>query len=373
MVGGIRGENRDRVSWASRNSDSSASSLRRTSSQSLGGFSSAAESPTAPRPSHTFFSPGDTHYVEDSPQPMSRGTANAPPAVPSIPGRDTTSAPAELHDPHRQLSSLTNPPHLPQISLDTARLKPVAPILQKSDPDGFELDKNAPVRAAAERSKSAGAAGSSSSSSGSGGAIRDELGVKRWDAVGVTDIALEVVEEVDERGSGESRNTPQGGRGSKSRSPPGPQGAQPDDPALNQRLEQYSRQQQENILKGKGRADAYSAADPPDPTASATPGQTQAVGNEAPVWGESFRVEWVRTDRLPFFRTRHLRNPWNHDREVKVSRDGTELEPSVGQALLDEWEKMDAEAASGTSRADEKRPALTRVPATEDPTSSGRK
>ncbi|KAI8994182.1 YT521-B-like domain-containing protein [Trametes punicea] len=62
---------------------------------------------------------------------------------------------------------------------------------------------------------------------------------------------------------------------------------------------------------------------------------------EGPSWGEPFKVEWIRTDRLPFTRTRHLRNPWNHDREVKVSRDGTELEPSVGQALLEEWEKLD--------------------------------
>ncbi|KAI0662003.1 YT521-B-like domain-containing protein [Cubamyces menziesii] len=62
---------------------------------------------------------------------------------------------------------------------------------------------------------------------------------------------------------------------------------------------------------------------------------------DGPSWGEPFKVEWVRTDRLPFTRTRHLRNPWNHDREVKVSRDGTELEPSVGQALLEEWEKLD--------------------------------
>ncbi|KAF8881894.1 YT521-B-like domain-containing protein [Infundibulicybe gibba] len=54
-------------------------------------------------------------------------------------------------------------------------------------------------------------------------------------------------------------------------------------------------------------------------------------------WGESFRVEWLCTERLPFARIRHLRNPWNHDREVKISRDGTELEPSVGEQLLAEW------------------------------------
>ncbi|KAF9066456.1 YT521-B-like domain-containing protein [Rhodocollybia butyracea] len=57
-------------------------------------------------------------------------------------------------------------------------------------------------------------------------------------------------------------------------------------------------------------------------------------------WGESFKIEWICTERLPFHRTRHLRNPWNHDREVKVSRDGTELEPSVGEQLLEEWGKM---------------------------------
>lgn len=80
---------------------------------------------------------------------------------------------------------------------------------------------------------------------------------------------------------------------------------------------------------------------------------------EGPVWGETFKVEWIRTDRLPFHRTRHLRNPWNHDREVKVSRDGTELEPSVGQALLDEWNRPDPDAA--TSPTTERRPASSRA------------
>ncbi|KAF5380657.1 hypothetical protein D9757_007006 [Collybiopsis confluens] len=57
-------------------------------------------------------------------------------------------------------------------------------------------------------------------------------------------------------------------------------------------------------------------------------------------WGESFKVEWICTARLPFYRTRHLRNPWNHDREIKVSRDGTELEPTVGENLLKEWDEI---------------------------------
>ncbi|KAI9172110.1 Zinc finger CCCH domain-containing protein [Paramyrothecium foliicola] len=51
-------------------------------------------------------------------------------------------------------------------------------------------------------------------------------------------------------------------------------------------------------------------------------------------WGKPFKLEWLSTNRLPFYRTRGLRNPWNSNREVKIARDGTELEPSVGRRLL---------------------------------------
>ncbi|KAF5377960.1 hypothetical protein D9615_006703 [Tricholomella constricta] len=64
-------------------------------------------------------------------------------------------------------------------------------------------------------------------------------------------------------------------------------------------------------------------------------------------WGESFKIEWLSTEKLPFHRTRHIRNPWNHDREVKVSRDGTEVEPTVGKRLLEEWTRL-SEAQSPT-------------------------
>ncbi|EMD39790.1 hypothetical protein CERSUDRAFT_112057 [Gelatoporia subvermispora B] len=92
---------------------------------------------------------------------------------------------------------------------------------------------------------------------------------------------------------------------------------------------------------------------------SGEPSQEQPR-EEGPVWGSSFKVEWIRTHRLPFHRTRHLRNPWNHDREVKVSRDGTELEPSVGQALLEEWDRPDPSPAA--SPTIDRRPASARVP-----------
>lgn len=51
-------------------------------------------------------------------------------------------------------------------------------------------------------------------------------------------------------------------------------------------------------------------------------------------WGRPFHIEWLSTARLPFYRTRGLRNPWNANREVKIARDGTELEPSVGRRLI---------------------------------------
>jgi hypothetical protein len=87
--------------------------------------------------------------------------------------------------------------------------------------------------------------------------------------------------------------------------------------------------------------------------------QLEAEDAREEAWGEPFRIEWLCTERLPFHRTRHLRNPWNNDREVKVSRDGTELEPTVGQRLLEEWKALaemqsagpaPAGSVSGTSR-----------------------
>ena len=50
--------------------------------------------------------------------------------------------------------------------------------------------------------------------------------------------------------------------------------------------------------------------------------------------GKLFKLEWLSTTKLPFWRTRGLRNPWNSNREVKIARDGTELEPSVGRKLI---------------------------------------
>lgn len=86
---------------------------------------------------------------------------------------------------------------------------------------------------------------------------------------------------------------------------------------------------------------------PPPPLGESGPSIRNRDENvEEAGWGTPFKVQWIKTTPLPFHRTRHLRNPWNHDREVKVSRDGTELEPGVGEALIQEWDVPEPAPAS---------------------------
>jgi len=50
-------------------------------------------------------------------------------------------------------------------------------------------------------------------------------------------------------------------------------------------------------------------------------------------FGGVFRVEWITLFDLPFSETLHIRNPLNSNKPVKISRDGQELTPEVGQQL----------------------------------------
>ena len=63
------------------------------------------------------------------------------------------------------------------------------------------------------------------------------------------------------------------------------------------------------------------------------------LANDAQAFGKPFRIEWISIDRLPFYRTRGLRNPWNANREVKIARDGTEIETNVGRRLVQMFQK----------------------------------
>ncbi|KAJ5520651.1 Nucleotide-binding alpha-beta plait [Penicillium fimorum] len=55
---------------------------------------------------------------------------------------------------------------------------------------------------------------------------------------------------------------------------------------------------------------------------------------EGQPFGKPFRIQWISTERVPFQRTRGLRNPWNANREIKIARDGTEIEPTIGRKLI---------------------------------------
>ncbi|KAL8101209.1 hypothetical protein AgCh_033184 [Apium graveolens] len=52
-------------------------------------------------------------------------------------------------------------------------------------------------------------------------------------------------------------------------------------------------------------------------------------------WGRSFKVKWLKLHDLPFQKTLHLRNPLNHNKPVKISRDCQELPPDIGEALCE--------------------------------------
>lgn len=76
-------------------------------------------------------------------------------------------------------------------------------------------------------------------------------------------------------------------------------------------------------VPGPGRKESVAVEGPSRQASMAAP-----PADDSDTLALPFRLQWIKVAPLSFFRTRHLRNPWNGDREVKVSRDGTELEPS---------------------------------------------
>ncbi|RWW33506.1 hypothetical protein GW17_00001766 [Ensete ventricosum] len=50
-------------------------------------------------------------------------------------------------------------------------------------------------------------------------------------------------------------------------------------------------------------------------------------------YGRNFSVKWLKLCELSFNKTHHLRNPYNDNLPVKISRDCQELEPFIGEQL----------------------------------------
>jgi hypothetical protein len=81
-------------------------------------------------------------------------------------------------------------------------------------------------------------------------------------------------------------------------------------------------------------AEREEGADEEDETGSNKSEQDEDSAFSSKACGKPFEVEWMSMVRLPFYRTRGLRNPWNSNREVKIARDGTELETAIGRRLV---------------------------------------
>lgn len=56
-------------------------------------------------------------------------------------------------------------------------------------------------------------------------------------------------------------------------------------------------------------------------------------GLSAKALGGVFKVDWICRKELPFTTTLHLYNPWNDGKQVKIGRDGQEIEPRVAEEL----------------------------------------
>ncbi|KAH9480757.1 YTH domain-containing protein 1 [Psilocybe cubensis] len=236
-------------------------------------------------PVTNIISPSDGRFVDESPLQVEGVTPGLPPTRPlrNPQSHLRHSAPPLLGEGYK-LPTVTTLDTM--YSLDQPR--------RPHQEEAFELDRYAPLRALRGQQGSSG----SSSGSGSGSDGQDKSSGKAGGS------SLDAVEEVEERV--EEVDYAFGAGYSEARGPP--EGADSGE-----------------VAEG-------------DPDTGAGGGGGKQRGEEA--WGDSFAVEWICTDRLPFYRTKHLRNPWNHDREIKVSRDGTEVEPTVGQRLLDEWDKL---------------------------------
>ncbi|KAF4617214.1 hypothetical protein D9613_006231 [Agrocybe pediades] len=305
----------------------------------------------------SFLSPSDgQRYVDNSPLPINVSTAGGvvqsqPDPMATGTRRAAQSAPAMI-GPAYHLQTLTTPPSmrsLEQRRFDMMMLGgagvggPRAAQPGKEDGSGsFELDESAPLRAI----RSPKGSSSSGGSSGDGGAPGRGAGAGAATGRSRAPPSLGSVQEeaaedkgVQEQEDKRGRKLVDGEVDEAKRT----HGASSDPP------EKHGQDQAEGAGDGAGSSEQQQQQQQ-GPSKSTAAGAKPAATTEES-WGDSFAVEWICTDRVPFHRVKHLRNPWNRDREIKISRDGTELEPTVGQRLLDEWHKLADPQMPGTMGA----------------------
>jgi hypothetical protein len=99
-----------------------------------------------------------------------------------------------------------------------------------------------------------------------------------------------------------------------------------------------------HIIDDSARGTIFWEADLSDADGSDSPIKVDGECASGQELGRPFKIEWLSTVPLPFYRTRGLRNAWNANREVKIARDGTELETTVGRRLIQMFHQRPAHA-----------------------------
>ncbi|KAI7826153.1 YT521-B-like domain-containing protein [Gamsiella multidivaricata] len=66
-------------------------------------------------------------------------------------------------------------------------------------------------------------------------------------------------------------------------------------------------------------------------------------------WGIRFPIQWMHVHKVPFSKTTHMLNPLYENREIKVSKDGTEVDPAIGERLLELFKKPNCSNRRGRS------------------------
>lgn len=86
-----------------------------------------------------------------------------------------------------------------------------------------------------------------------------------------------------------------------------------------------------------------------DRSSTASDSQYNQGKDGVPSGNGHFGLDWISTTRIPFVHTRGMRNPWNGNREIKIARDGQELDPRVGRRLLQLFRTLEQSGTTGVA------------------------
>ncbi|EME78067.1 uncharacterized protein MYCFIDRAFT_168602, partial [Pseudocercospora fijiensis CIRAD86] len=92
---------------------------------------------------------------------------------------------------------------------------------------------------------------------------------------------------------------------------------------------------QGQIVDDQARGTLFWEAERRNTSSSSSPSEFYDDDNSAENSSLPFNISWLSVRRVPFQKTKGLKNSWNSGKDVKVARDGTELESGVGRKILE--------------------------------------